>query len=141
MIVLFDTNIVLDVLLDRPPHAEAASRLFAAVETGRLSGLICATTVTTVHYLATKSVGDRRARTEISRLLELFNIAPVTRIVLEDALTIRGFADFEDAVVHEAARHSGATSIVTRNGKDFARAKLAVFDPLGLLEVLGASGT
>ena len=51
MRVLFDTNVVLDVLMDRSPFAEAASRLFAAVEHGTVGGYLGATTVTTVHYL------------------------------------------------------------------------------------------
>jgi hypothetical protein len=32
--VLFDTNIVLDVLLDREPHVEASAAAWAAVESG-----------------------------------------------------------------------------------------------------------
>lgn len=139
MIVLFDTDVVLDVLLDRSPHARAGTALFAAVETGRLSGVIGATTVTTVHCLAARSVGDRRARVEIGRLLELFNVAPVTRIVLEGALSLRGFKDFEDAVLHEAGRNAGVQAIVTRNQKDFASSSLQVHSPGQLLEVLDSA--
>jgi len=32
--ILFDTNVVLDVLLDRQPHVEASAAAWAAVETG-----------------------------------------------------------------------------------------------------------
>lgn len=56
MRVLFDTNVVLDVLLDREPHAGVAARLFALVDRERLDGVVCATTVTTIHYLAAKAI-------------------------------------------------------------------------------------
>jgi len=54
--VLFDTNVLLDVLLNREPHAEPAARLLSLVDTGELEGVICATTVTTVHYLASRAM-------------------------------------------------------------------------------------
>lgn len=131
MSVLFDTNVVLDVLMDRQPHAPDALRLFAHVEQGTLAGLLGATTLTTVHYFARKRLGEEEARKRIGMLIQLFSVAPVTHIVLEDALALP-FGDFEDAVLHEAARHAGAQGIVTRNTADFARASLAIYSPADL---------
>lgn len=135
MTVLFDTNVVLDVLLKRPPYAPAVVALFAAVERGELNGVISATTVTTIFYLARKGVGRERALEEIRRLLKLFTIATVNRAVIEDAIGLR-FSDFEDAVLHEAARHAGAEGIVTRNIADFDRASLHIYSPDDLLRML-----
>lgn len=50
--VLIDLDVVLDVLLDRAPHAEASAALWAAVEAGEADGLLAAHCVTTLHYLA-----------------------------------------------------------------------------------------
>jgi len=130
--VLFDTNVVLDVLLNREPHAEPAARLLSLVDTGELEGVICATTVTTVHYVACRARDDATARRCVEHVLELFDIASVDRPVLLAALR-PGFADFEDAVLHESAVAAGAAAIVTRNPKDFAGASLPVFDPSELL--------
>ena len=138
MKVLFDTNVVLDVLLAREPHAEAATRLFSLVDSGRLEASICATTVTTIHYLATKSVGKALAQKHLEVLLEIFDVAGVDRVVLARALKL-DFADFEDAVLHEAAAIAGMSAIVTRNGKDFIRATLPVFAPRELLAAIGAT--
>ena len=131
MRVLFDTNVVLDVLLDRQPHAPDAVRSFAYAERGAIDGVLGATTLTTIHYLAAKALGTEQAREHIGTLLQLFGVAPVTRAVLEDALAL-GFGDFEDAVLHEAARHAGAAGIVTRNTADFAKASLVVYTPAEL---------
>lgn len=132
MRVLFDTNVILDVLLDREPHADVATRLLSLVDQGRLEGVVCATTMTTIHYLASKAVGDEAAARYITELLDMFSVAAVDGDVLDSALAL-GFPDFEDAVLHEAASASGALAIVTRNEKDFAAASLPIFDPHELL--------
>ncbi len=135
MRILFDTNVVLDVLLARAPHAAAAADLLTRVESGQLQGLLGATTVTTIHYLATKAVGRDLAAQHVTTLLDLFDVAAVTRAILAAALDA-GFADYEDAVLHQAAVHAGATGIVTRNGRDFERATLPIYAPEELLRLL-----
>jgi predicted nucleic acid-binding protein len=136
--VLFDTNVVLDVLLARAPHAEFASRLFSLVDNKVIGGMICATTVTTIHYLAAKAVGAKKAEVHVRALMDLFEVASVSREVLTGALE-RGFDDYEDSVLHEAALLSGATAIVTRNGNDFSRASLPVFEPVALLAAIAGT--
>lgn len=135
MKVLFDTNVILDVLLDREPFADDAALLLAKVEQSEISGFICATTVTTIHYLATKVLGPRAAAMHLRSLLSLFVIAPVNRVVLEDAVEAK-FGDFEDAVLWAAASHAGAKYIVTRNIGDFKNATLPVFEPREFLNAL-----
>jgi predicted nucleic acid-binding protein len=138
MRVLFDTNVVLDVLLARPPHAAPAIELFDRVARRELDGLLSATMITTIFYLATKAAGAAQAKRHINTLLSLFEIAAVGRSALADALTL-GFSDYEDAVLHEAARHAGASAIVTRDPKGFAAAKLTVYSPAELLRMIQAT--
>jgi predicted nucleic acid-binding protein len=140
MKVLFDTNVVLDVLLERQPHVEAAARLFTLLDNHKLEGSICATTVTTVFSIASRSFGAKRAHALVRDLLALFDVAGVDRDVLLRALDL-GFTDFEDAVLHEAARADGMVAIVTRNGTDFTHASLPVFDPYELLAAIAATAT
>jgi predicted nucleic acid-binding protein len=128
---------VLDLLLDREPFVMTAAELFVRVEQGELIGLLGATTITTIHYLATKVVGIEQARQQIEKLLLLFEIAPINRAVLAMALLLK-FKDFEDAVLHEAGRHAGAQGIVTRNPKDFKQASLLVYSPEELSRALAA---
>lgn len=135
MITLFDTNIILDVLLDREPFSNDASYLLSKVEQSEITGFISATTVTTIHYIVTKALGSQAASRHIQSLFSLFAIAPVNRIVLENAAASK-FDDFEDAVLHEAARHAGAKYIVTRNIIDFKNSKLPVFQPAEFINIL-----
>jgi hypothetical protein len=60
------------------------------------------------------------------KLLNIFDVAPVNRHVLEGALAA-DFSDFEDAVIHEAACQVGVDAIVTRNQKDFKKSRLPVY--------------
>lgn len=138
MRVLFDTNVLLDVLLAREPHAHPAIELLDRVAEGELDGLVGATTLTTIHYLAAKAVGTTQAQRHIRTLLGLFEVAPVTRTVLTDALDLE-YADYEDAVLHESARHAGAHAIVTRDSKGFRTPTLKIWAPTDLLRFLRAS--
>ena len=74
---------------------------------------------------------------EIEALLGLFEVAGVTRPVIDGALRL-GMSDFEDAVLHEAARLSDGDGIVTRNARDFKGASLRIYTPEELLSVLRA---
>ena len=57
MKIVLDTNIVLDWWLERKPFAQDAQVILSAAEAGEIDGYLCATSVTTLHYLATKSAG------------------------------------------------------------------------------------
>jgi len=135
MRVLFDTNIILDVLLERHPFSESATGLLSKVEKGKITGLVCATTLTTIYYLVSKALGRSKANECVELLLCLFEVAPVNRAVIETARTLN-LKDFEDAVIYASALHSGCNCIVTRNLKDFSKSEIPVFSPEELLKVL-----
>jgi len=126
--MLVDTNIVLDVLLDRRPHSIDSLQVFKLVEEGKIAGLLCATTITTIDYLLTQSLNRTDARKYLAQLIQLFDIAPVNRIVFEGAMKSR-IVDFADAVLEQAALLSGAEAIITRNAKDFSNGTVKVLDP------------
>lgn len=132
---LIDTNVVLDLMLDRAPFADDAALLFEQAERGNLSAVLCGTTITTIHYIAAKTIGPRKAKQAVGRLLSLCEIASVGRAVLEDALSAE-FPDFEDAVLAAAARVAGVDAIVSRNAKDFRKASLPVYNAAQAVELL-----
>ncbi len=135
MKILFDTNVILDVMLDRNPFSESASQLLSLVERGDILGIICATTVTTIHYLATKVLGKNESQNKIKDLITLFEIASVNRTVIEKAINST-FTDFEDSVIHQAANHAGAEAIVTRDPKGFKQSKIPIYSSAELLKIL-----
>lgn len=132
MKVLFDTNVILDILLDREPFADNASRLMARVEHKQIQGYLCANTLTTIYYLLAKAIGKKSANQALKTLLNLFEITAVDQQVLQHALLLN-FKDFEDAVLHESARLGGVDILLTRNPKDFKSASLLVQTPTELV--------
>lgn len=126
--LLFEVNVVLDVLLDRKPFADASSAAWAAVERGEAQGLLSGHAVTTLHYLNTKAVGVRTATDTTEALLSVFEVAPVDEAVLRSALALQ-WQDFEDAVTVAAAKRAKCDAVITRNPRDFKKSPLQVLTP------------
>ena len=137
---MFDTNVILDVLLERLPFAGPAAHLLAQAERGQIQGFACATSITTIFYLARKSLGRDDARRQVADVLSILDVAPVNRAVLERAVR-SGIDDFEDAVIAESARQVNAQVILTRNERDFTRSPIPVHSPMSLPALLGGSAT
>ncbi len=138
MRVLFDTNVILDVMLLREPFHKYSALLLAKVERKEIEGFLCPTTITTIFYLAQKTKGSQETQKIIEALLRIFEISSVNKFILKSALK-SDFSDYEDAVLHESAIESNVDIIVTRNVKDFSHAKLIVLAPEELLTLLIAS--
>ncbi|KAA3643919.1 MAG: PIN domain-containing protein [Chloroflexi bacterium] len=134
-IVLFDLNVILDVLQKREPFYEASAQLLAYAETGKLQGFLAAHSITTLFYLLDKDKSSREARTVLTALLQILRIAAVDQATIEQALNLE-YKDFEDAVTMMAAIQCKAEYLLTRNEKDFQPALLPVVKPVDLLGTL-----
>lgn len=137
MRVLFDTNIILDVMLLREPFLKSSALLLAEVERKHIDGFISPTTVTTIHYLVKKAKGRKTALSQIENLLKIFQVTQVDKSCLESALKSK-ITDFEDAVLAESAYRENLDGIVTRNEKDFKQTKLTIYNPEELLKILNS---
>ncbi|WP_457641825.1 type II toxin-antitoxin system VapC family toxin [Persephonella sp.] len=135
MRILIDTNVILDLLLDREPFSKNAAKLISQIEKGKLTGLLCATAITTIYYLISKTLSKEEADKSLDLILSLFEIAPVNRIVLETAKDLK-FKDFEDAVIYSSAIHSNVDAVITRNTKDFKMKEIPIYEPEEFLKIL-----
>ncbi len=137
MKILFDINVVLDVILKREPWSRDSSALLDAAERRKVTGYVAAHTITTVYYIVAKVSGARRAATAVADLLRIVKIAPIAEADFTQALVL-GIADFEDSVQAAAAAKVGADYIATRNGKDFRNSPVKPRSPAELLAMLSA---
>jgi predicted nucleic acid-binding protein len=131
--VLLDTNIILDVLLDREPFVTDAQALFEAIENQRVEGYVTATTLTDIFYIVRKSKGIQTAKEAVSRLLATMKICPVNRRILQAAI-LSNLNDFEDAVQLVCATSLNLDAIVTRDSADFAGSTIPIFSAGELLQ-------
>ena len=129
---LVDTNVVIDMLLDRE-DAEAACAVFDGAERGEYVLHICALSFTTMYYSLRKILTRERRISALSQLREVLKVAQVDAGVIDLALK-SGWQDFEDAVQYfSAVADSQITAIITRNVKDFKNSTLEVVDSLAFL--------
>jgi predicted nucleic acid-binding protein len=135
--ILFDVNVILDVLLDRKPHARASSSVFAAVETGAAEGLISAHAVTTIHYLIRREMKPAHTRQILSAIFNVLAVAEVNGAVIAEAFQLT-CPDFEDAVTAASARQARCDCIVTRDPKGFRGSPVRCFTPEAIVPVLRA---
>jgi predicted nucleic acid-binding protein len=133
--LLLDLNVFLDVILDRPPDADAAAALWAAIERGLGHGMVPAHGVTTIFCLLEKARDAAFAREGVERLIAVFAVAPVDDNVIRRALAL-AWPDFEDAVCAAAAEASDCDALVTRDPDGYPNATLPVIDPAAALSWL-----
>lgn len=134
--ILFDINVVVDVLLNRLPHAEASAAVWAAVETGKAEGLVSAHAVTSIHYLVRKEMGATKARRIVSAVLRVFGVAAVDGVAIQEALQ-SSCPDFEDAVTAAAARLTSCDYIITRDPRGFHGSPVRSLTPEAVMALLG----
>ncbi|UJB71131.1 PIN domain-containing protein [Acaryochloris sp. 'Moss Beach'] len=135
MKVLIDTNVVLDVLLERQPFVENAIALFEQIELGNIAGAIAATTLTNIFYIIRKAESREAAISAVNRLLIGLQFCAVDRQTVETALSL-GLKDFEDSIQLACALLNQLDGIVTRDSKDFIGSQLPIYSPTELLSQL-----
>jgi predicted nucleic acid-binding protein len=140
MRVLFDTNIILDLFLDRTPFADDAAELWQANVDGRLEGFVSAITPVNLFYVARRLKDRPTAFQAVSEVLAAVSVCQVDQLTLQTALALQ-FADYVDTVQHASATLRGIDAIVTRNSKDFTEARIPILSPAQLLSQLPRSSS
>lgn len=133
--VFIDTNVMLDLLLEREEWVDDAARLFSKADRKEIELLCCPLSFSTAIYLMQRLKFSRK---EIVRKLtivkSLCTLTTVDGSVLDRVLQ-SDFVDLEDAIQHYSALESSAEVIVTRNKKDYAQAKVSVMTPAEFLAI------
>jgi len=139
MRVLFDTDVVLDVVLAREPFAQESAQLFKLHEQRKIDAHIAAITPINVFYVTRKLKGPREAQQAVELLLSSLAVY-LDHSVLDQAYKLP-FGDYEDAVQNASAVASGLDVIITRDIKDYGNATLPVFSPTDFLIKLKSEPT
>ena len=134
--ILLDTDVLLDVALDRRPHADASAALLDLLERRPRMAFVAWHTLSNLYYLVRPKGGGDMARGFLSDLTAFATVAQTGTDALRYALALP-LADLEDAMQVAAARECGAQYIATRNTKDFIHSPIPARTPAELLEELG----
>ncbi len=137
---LIDTNIFLDVALQRQPFLVESDQVLSFVEDERLSGYISASAISDFYYIARRGIGRTESLDFLESLLSFCQVATVNQAAIDRAITLTkqsGFKDFEDAILNCTAVVNALDTIVTRNVKDFKLSELQIVTPAQLIERFG----
>ncbi len=129
MKIMCDTNIIIDVLLEREPFADDSCKVLSLCEERRIDGFIPASSITDIYYLVRKYTHSTDlAYKAVGKLLEIVKVCSVTN---NDVLVAfrKKSRDFEDCLVATCAKSIRCDCIVTRNKRDFEEFDIQVLTP------------
>ena len=123
--VFIDTDIIIELLLDRKPFSEGAVILFDRIEKKEIEGFTSAQSIGNLYYILRKLASHKKVVGTLKELTTLIGVLPVDQTIIGKALE-SGFVDLEDAVQYYCAESAGMTAIITRNHKDYKLARIPV---------------
>lgn len=134
--IFIDTDVIIDLLIDRLPFARDASIIFDLADKKKIKLFTSALCINNIYFIVRKIHGDKKTRKVIGELLEIVDILSVAKSDILNALD-SDFKDFEDAIQYSVALSvKDVNAILTRNTKDFKKSKVAVFTPETLMKML-----
>ncbi len=128
MKLVLDTDILLDIALQRREFFEDSARLLEWAEGAPGQVAVAWHTLSNLAYLVRPD-----ARPFLTELLEFVKVAPTTTQDARRALALT-MGDFEDALQVAAAQAFGAAFIITRNLSHYRRAPIPALSPKQFIE-------
>jgi len=119
LIVLLDTNVIMDALQERSPFDIPAKEILMQGQSGKLTCLFTANAATDIFYLYSKARDINAANAALDFLLKVYKVVSITHEDCIAALALP-IADFEDALAAVCAKKAGADFIITRDEKFLA---------------------
>jgi len=135
MIVLIDTNVVLDVLCNRTDFVEESKKILKLCEVKKINGYVSALSIANIMYIMRKELDNNTIQDIIKKLSLIFDIIDLTGTDLIKASTLN-FGDYEDAIQSIQAKRIKANYIITRNINDFTESEIKAIKPNELLKII-----
>lgn len=133
MVVLVDTNVIIDFLATREPFYQAASQVMEKCSTGELQGYVAFHTIPNLWYILRK-VPEEQRRTWMEKICDCLEVVGASHESVVQAIRMNSFKDFEDCLQDRCAKEANADFIVTRNVADFSESTVPAIEPEELLK-------
>ena len=128
MIVLVDTNVLLDVLARREPFYADSARVWTLAETGAITACISTLSLPNLYYLLSRTKDAPTARKAMRTLRDIFSFVPLDAQIANQAIDA-DIRDFEDAIQFFSALRANAAALITRNAADFPARDMSIQTP------------
>ena len=136
MVVLIDTNIVLDVLERRSSFYDASLKVLTQCASGTIRGFIALHSVSNIFFILRKQYSNSERRKLLYGILDFLYVGSIDHAHVKRALLREDFGDFEDCLQDECAKEVKADYIITRNVQDFNYSEVKAVTPEEFLEVV-----
>lgn len=134
MAIMCDTNVILDILLDRMPFADNAAEFLKHCLKNKTEVFVSALALTDIFYIVKKSThSSELTYSTINKLLPFIKLCDTTALDAETAFQ-KCAKDFEDCLVSVSAKRIKCSCVVTRNSKDFAELDIPALTPTEFLK-------
>lgn len=135
MIVLLDTDVLIDVALKREPFSQYSSKILELAEQKVLNAFIAWHSISNFYYIV-ESKSKNYKTTEFIR--ELLQFIQLSSTKTKDAIfaTTLNVSDFEDAMQIAAANACNAELIITRNVKHYKLSPIKAKSPMDFIKNL-----
>lgn len=136
MVVLIDTNILLNYLTNREDaYLEQSIRIVEMCAKGECMGYIAFHTLSTLWYVLRRR-SDKERRQNLRDICEIFSVASASQREILDAINKDSFSDFEDCLQDKCAKEIGVDCIITCNTKDFENSEVPAVNPKEFLSMM-----
>jgi predicted nucleic acid-binding protein len=131
--ILIDSDVILDLLLDRKPFCEDSLAIIYACEQKQLQGFVTPVIIANVYYIFRQKASHVTVTEQLKLLLNIISVLNMDQKQVLAALDSK-FTDFEDALQYFSAIQSNKVNvIITRNTSDYKKSALPVFTPYEFL--------
>ena len=135
MKAFLDTNVILDVVLNRVDFVENSAKVLQSALDGYCSLYASDVTFTTISYYARKHRTLEQLYDVMKELRSIIEVAPTGSAAVDWAIASRS-KDFEDSVQYYVALNIGADYIITRNSRDFPNGNVPICTPQEFLDII-----
>ena len=129
MMALFDTNVVLDILLKREKFFKSSLASVIVADYNDYQSCITSNAITDIYYISCKLIGKEKARELIEQTFGLFKVIDINELDCLCAYEIPKSEDFEDAIVYASAKRNNIDCIITRDDRHYKDNSIKVFSP------------
>ena len=133
MNVLLDTDILIDVALDRKPFSYFSSLVLDAGEKNAFKSFIAWHSIANFYYIVSSNSSSYDSKDFLVELLQFVEVAKTDTQSAFYAAQLN-LSDFEDALQVAAARACHAEYIISRNVKHYQKSPVMALSPKDFLK-------
>lgn len=135
IVVLIDTNVIIDFLLKREPFSESAAEILQKCAAKELVGYLAFHSIPNIWYILRK-VPEGKRRGWLRDICSVLFVTGASHEEVLRAIENEEFGDFEDCLQDRCAKSKGARYIITRNVKDFDGSEIQAVSPQEFLDII-----